>query len=141
MAESTSALPATIAGNYRIEREIGRGGMAVVYRAYDARHDRTVALKVLNPDVAAALGKERFLFEIHVAARLNHPHVVALYDSGEAEGFLYYVMPFIEGPSLRDHLVHRGRLPADEAVRIAGQIAGALDYAHRLNIVHRDIKA
>ncbi len=140
MPESTSALPATIAGNYRIEREIGRGGMAVVYRAYDARHDRTVALKVLNPDIAAALGKERFLFEIHVAARLNHPHIVALYDSGEAEGFLYYVMPFIEGPSLRDYIIQRGRLPVDEALRIAGQIASALDYAHRLNIVHRDIK-
>jgi len=140
MAEGTRALPATIAGNYRIEREVGRGGMAVVYRAYDSRHDRTVAIKVLNPDIAAALGKERFLFEIHVAARLNHPHIVALYDSGESEGILYYVMPFIEGPTLRDYMGKRGRLPIEEGLKFAGQIAGALDYAHRLNIVHRDIK-
>lgn len=140
MLDGNGAPPATIAGNYRIEREIGRGGMAVVYRAYDARHDRTVAIKVLNPDVAAALGKERFLFEIHVAARLNHPHIVALHDSGESEGILYYVMPFIEGPTLRDYMGKRGRLPIEEGLKFAGQVAGALEYAHRLNIVHRDIK-
>ncbi|MDQ3081502.1 MAG: protein kinase, partial [Gemmatimonadota bacterium] len=140
MLEPTGTPPVNIAGNYQIEREIGRGGMAVVYKAHDVRHDRTVALKALNPDVAAALGKERFLFEIHTAARLNHPHIVALYDSGEYEGHLYYVMPFIEGPTLRDHLAKRGRLPVDEALKIAQQIAGALEYAHRVNVVHRDIK-
>ncbi|MEO5903471.1 MAG: protein kinase [Gemmatimonadaceae bacterium] len=140
MLDGNGALPAIIAGNYTIEREIGRGGMAVVYRAHDTRHDRTVAIKVLNPDVAAALGKERFLFEIHVAARLNHPHIVALHDSGESEGILYYVMPFIEGPTLRDYMGKRGRLPIEEGLKFGGQIAGALEYAHRMNIVHRDIK-
>ncbi len=134
------AVPETIAGNYRIEREVGRGGMAVVYRAHDIRHARAVALKVLNPDIAASLGKDRFLFEIHVAARLNHPHIVALYDSGEYEGLLYYVMPFIEGPTLRDHLTQQSRLSVSEGLRLTAQIAGALDYAHRLGIVHRDIK-
>ena len=126
-----SVLPETIAANYRIEREIGRGGMAVVYRAHDIRHSRTVALKILNPDIAASLGKDRFLFEIHVAARLNHPHIVALYDSGEYEGLLYYVMPFIEGPTLRDHLTQQSRLSVSEGLRLTAQIAGALDYAHR----------
>ncbi len=140
MPDDSMTLPTSIAGNYEIEREIGRGGMAVVYKAHDARHNRTVALKALNQDVAAALGKERFLFEIHTAARLNHPHIVALYDSGEFDGHLYYVMPFIEGPTLRDYITRRGRLPADEALKLAAQIAGALDYAHRLDIVHRDIK-
>ncbi len=114
--------------------------MAVVYRALDVRHDRMVALKALNREVAAALGKERFLFEIRVAARLNHPHIVALHDSGEFEGLLYYVMPLIDGPNLREYLAERQRLPIEEGVRIGGQIAGALDYAHRLGLVHRDIK-
>ncbi len=140
MPDINGAVPAIIAGNYRMEGEIGRGGMAVVYRAYDTRHDRTVAVKTLNPNVAASLGKDRFLFEIRTAARLNHPHIVALYDSGEYEGLLYYVMPFVEGPTLRDHLRKSGRLPVDEGLRLATQVAGALDYAHRLNIVHRDIK-
>ncbi len=119
---------------------MGRGGMAVVYAAHDLRHDRPVALKVLHPEIAAALGPERFLQEIRVAARLNHPHIVALHDSGEADGMLYYVMPLIEGSTLRDLLARDGRLPADKAVRLARQIAGALDYAHRLGVVHRDIK-
>jgi Serine/threonine protein kinase len=140
MPDTNGAVPAVIAGNYRMEGEIGRGGMAVVYRAYDMRHDRTVAVKTLNPNVAASLGKDRFLFEIRTAARLNHPHIVALYDSGEFEGLLYYVMPFVEGPTLRDHLRKRGRLSLDEGLKLATQVAGALDYAHRLNIVHRDIK-
>lgn len=140
MTEVSRATPAIVAGNYRIEEEVGRGGMAVVYRAHDMRHARTVALKVLNPEIAATLGKERFLFEIHVAARLNHPHIVALYDSGEYEGLLYYVMPFIEGPTLRDHLKGGERVSVDEGLRLAGQVAGALDYAHRLGLVHRDIK-
>jgi serine/threonine protein kinase/tetratricopeptide (TPR) repeat protein len=140
MPDTNAAIPAVIAGNYRMEGEIGRGGMAVVYRAHDARHDRTVAVKTLNSSVAASLGKDRFLFEIRTAARLNHPHIVALYDSGEFDGLLYYVMPFIEGPTLRDHLRQRGRLSVDEGLKLATQVAGALDYAHRLNIVHRDIK-
>jgi serine/threonine protein kinase/tetratricopeptide (TPR) repeat protein len=130
----------TLAGRYRLEGEVGRGGMAVVYAAHDLRHDRRVALKVLHPEIAAALGPERFLQEIRVAARLNHPHIVALHDSGEADGMLYYVMPLIEGSTLRDLLARDGRLPADRAVRLAQQIAGALDYAHRLGVVHRDIK-
>lgn len=140
MGDTVKIPPQTIAANYRIEREVGRGGMAVVYRAQDIRHARTVALKVLNPDIAASLGKDRFLFEIQVAARLNHPHIVALYDSGEYEGFLYYVMPFIEGPTLRDLLNQHSRLSVSEGLRLTAQIAGALEYAHRFGIVHRDIK-
>jgi serine/threonine protein kinase/tetratricopeptide (TPR) repeat protein len=135
IAEST-----LISGRYRIEREVGRGGMAVVYRAHDTRHDRPVALKFLHPEIAAALGTDRFFQEIRLAARLNHPHIVALYDSGEVDGTLYYVMPFIEGPNLRSRLESEGRLPADEAIDLAQQIASALDYAHRLGVVHRDIK-
>jgi serine/threonine protein kinase/tetratricopeptide (TPR) repeat protein len=129
-----------VGGRYRIEQEVGRGGMAVVYRAHDTRHDRPVALKVLHPEIAAALGTDRFFQEIRLAARLNHPHIVALHDSGELDGTLYYVMPFIDGPNLRNLMERQGRLPADEAVDLAQQIAGALDYAHRLGVVHRDIK-
>jgi serine/threonine protein kinase/tetratricopeptide (TPR) repeat protein len=129
-----------VGGRYRIEREVGRGGMAVVYRAHDTRHDRQVALKVLHPEIAAALGTTRFFQEIRVAARLNHPHIIALHDSGEVDGTLYYVMPFIDGPNLRQLLDRNGRLPADQAVDLAQQIASALDYAHRLGVVHRDIK-
>jgi TolB-like protein/Flp pilus assembly protein TadD len=114
--------------------------MATVYRAQDTRHDRPVALKVLNREIAAMLGTERFFQEIRLAARLNHPHIIPLHDSGEAGGTLYYVMPFIEGASLRARLDRMGRLPADEAVDLARQIASALDYAHRAGIVHRDIK-
>jgi serine/threonine protein kinase/Tfp pilus assembly protein PilF len=129
-----------VGGRYRIEQEVGRGGMAVVYRAHDTRHDRPVALKVLHPEIAAALGTTRFFQEIRLAARLNHPHIITLHDSGEMDGTLYYVMPFIDGPNLRARLDREGRLPADEAVDLAQQIAGALDYAHRLGVVHRDIK-
>jgi TolB-like protein len=114
--------------------------MAVVYAAHDLRHDRRVALKVLHPEIAAAIGTDRFLQEIRVAARLNHPHIVPLHDSGEAEGLLYYVMPLIAGSTLRDRIAREGRLPADSAVQMGRQIAGALDYAHRLGVVHRDIK-
>jgi len=114
--------------------------MAVVYRARDTRHDRPVALKVLNPEIASMLGTDRFFQEIRLAARLNHPHIIPLHDSGEAGGTLFYVMPFIEGASLRARLDRAGRLPADEAVDLARQIASALDYAHRAGIVHRDIK-
>ncbi|MEP6905908.1 MAG: protein kinase, partial [Gemmatimonadales bacterium] len=129
-----------VGGRYLIENEVGRGGMAVVYRAQDTRHDRPVALKVLHPEIAAAIGTQRFFQEIRLAARLNHPHIVALHDSGEVDGTLFYVMPFIDGNNLRQHLDKEGRLGADEAVRLARQIAGALDYAHNAGVVHRDIK-
>ena len=125
---------------YRIKKEVGRGGMATVYLAEDPRHFRDVAVKVLHPDLSSALGSDRFLREIRLAARLNHPHILPLFDSGEAEGFLYYVMPFIEGESLRDLLNREGKLPIDQAHSIARGVAGALDYAHRNQVVHRDIK-
>jgi serine/threonine protein kinase/tetratricopeptide (TPR) repeat protein len=125
---------------YKIEKEIGRGGMATVYLAEDLRHGRDVAVKVLHPDLASALGTDRFLREIRLAARLNHPHILPLFDSGEADGFLYYVMPFIVGESLRDLLNREGKLPIDQTCAIARSIAGALDYANRSHIVHRDIK-
>ena len=125
---------------YRIVREVGRGGMATVYLAEDLRHGRDVAVKVLHPDLSSALGPDRFLREIRLAARLNHPHILPLFDSGEADGFLYYVMPFIVGESLRDLLNRDGRIPMEQACGIARSVAGALDYAHRNQIVHRDIK-
>ena len=125
---------------YKINREVGRGGMATVYLAEDLRHGRDVAVKVLHPDLSSALGPDRFLREIRLAARLNHPHILPLFDSGEADGFLYYVMPFIEGESLRELLNREGRLPVDHACSVARSVAGALDYAHRNRIVHRDIK-
>ena len=126
--------------SYTIDRELGRGGMATVYLAQDSKHDRVVALKVLHPDLAASLGPERFLREIKLAARLNHPHILPLFDSGTADGMLYYVMPYVEGESLRERLDRDKKLPIDEAVRFAQGIASALDYAHRQGIVHRDVK-
>src|SRR5213592_3902223 len=114
--------------------------MATVYLAQDLKHRRLVAIKVLKPELAAALGPERFLREIETAARLNHPHILPLHDSGEADSFLYYVMPYVEGESLRERLTREGQLPVDEAVHHARSIASALDYAHRQNIVHRDMK-
>src|SRR4026209_772862 len=124
-------LRAAVSQNYTIDRELGRGGMATVYLAQDAKHERLVALKVLHPELAASLGPDRFLREIKLAARLNHPHILPLHDSGEASGFLYYVMPYVEGESLRERLNRRGKLPLDEALYLARGIAGALDYAHR----------
>jgi serine/threonine-protein kinase len=125
---------------YRIEREIARGGMATVYLARDLRHDRDVALKVMHREVALALGRERFLREIKLAAGLSHPNILALHDSGEAGEFLYYVMPYMEGETLRHRLTKDGRLPLDEAIRLACESAEAIGYAHSRGIVHRDIK-
>ena len=129
-----------LAPTYTIDRELGRGGMATVCLAQDTKHERVVALKVLHPGLAESVGPERFLREIKVAARLNHPHILPLFDSGEVEGFLYYVMPYVEGESLRERLERENQLPIDEAIRHTFSIASALDYAHRQNVIHRDIK-
>jgi Tol biopolymer transport system component/tRNA A-37 threonylcarbamoyl transferase component Bud32 len=133
-------LGAALEGRYSIDREVGRGGMATVYLARDVRHHRRVALKVLNPELGAVLGPERFLAEIEVTANLQHPNLLPLFDSGEADGLLFYVMPYVEGESLRARLEREKQLPVDEAVRIAVAIAGALDYAHRNKVIHRDLK-
>jgi serine/threonine-protein kinase len=133
-------LAAALSAHYRLERELGAGGMATVYLAHDLKHDRKVAVKVLRPELAAVIGAERFLAEIKTTAHLQHPHILGLIDSGNADGFLYYVMPYVEGESLRDRLNHEKQLPVEAAVRIAGEVASALDYAHRHNIIHRDIK-
>ena len=129
-----------LAPTYTVDRELGRGGMATVYLAQDSKHERVVALKVLHPELAASLGSDRFLREIRVAARLNHPHILPLFDSGEIEGLLYYVMPYVEGESLRERLDRQQQLPVEEAIHHALAVASALDYAHRQNVVHRDIK-
>jgi serine/threonine-protein kinase len=133
-------LSSALAHRYRIERELGAGGMATVYLAHDERHDRDVAMKVLHPELGAALGGERFLAEIRTTARLQHPHILPLLDSGEADGLLYYVMPYVIGESLRDRLNRERQLPLDDALRIAREVADALGAAHALGIVHRDIK-
>ena len=135
-----TALRTALAERYEIEREIGRGGTATVYLAHDLRHGRRVALKVLDPVLGAALSAERFLREIRVTAGLMHPHILPLHDSAEAAGRLYYVMPFVEGETLRERLAREGPLPVAEAVRLMREVAAALDYAHRRGIVHRDIK-
>ena len=135
-----------LAGRYRIERELGQGGMATVYLAEDLKHDRKVAIKVLHEDLGATLGPERFLAEIKTTARLQHPHVLPLLDSGSTDvgdgkgGLLYYVMPFVEGESLRDRLDREKQLPIDDAVRLAREIGDALSMAHGHGIIHRDIK-
>ena len=129
-----------LADRYVIERELGAGGMAIVYLAEDIKHHRKVAVKVLRPELAASVGANRFLREIQVAAGLNHPHILSLHDSGEADGLLYYVMPFVEGESLRIKLQRNNQLPIEEAVRLALQIADGLSFAHSHNVVHRDIK-
>jgi serine/threonine-protein kinase len=129
-----------LSDRYRVDSELGRGGMATVYLAHDERHDRKVALKVLHPDLAAALGAQRFLAEIRTTANLQHPHIVPLHDSGEAGGMLYYVMPFVEGESLRHRLERERQLPIEDAVRIATEVADALAYAHTHGVIHRDIK-
>ena len=133
-------LRAALAGRYTLERELGRGGMATVFLATDAKHKRPVALKVLHPELAQTLGPERFQREIETAARLQHPHILTVHDSGEAAGQLWFTMPFVEGESLRDRLRRERQLPFDDALRIASEAARALDYAHQHGIVHRDIK-
>ena len=133
-------LNAALEGRYTVERELGEGGMAVVYLATDLKHNRRVALKVLKQELSAVVGGERFLAEIATTANLQHPHILPLFDSGEADGFLFYVMPFIEGETLADRLAREKQLPVDEAVRIAVAVANALDHAHRHGVIHRDIK-
>ncbi|MGH7592242.1 MAG: protein kinase domain-containing protein, partial [Gemmatimonadales bacterium] len=136
----TPRLAAALGDRYTIDRELGAGGMATVYLAHDIRHDRRVAVKVLRPELAAVIGAERFLAEIRTTANLQHPHILPLFDSGEADSFLFYVMPYVEGISLRDRVTREKQLPISEAVRIATEVAGALDYAHRHGVIHRDIK-
>ncbi len=140
MTDLLDRLCAALADRYAVAQEIGRGGMATVYLADDLKHERKVALKVLRPEIAAALGTERFLREIKIAANLNHPHILPLHDSGEADGFLYYVMPYVEGESLRDRLNRETQLSLEDALQVAAEVADALSYAHSLGVVHRDIK-
>ncbi len=136
----TDRIAAALADRYRLERELGQGGMATVYLAEDLKHDRKVAIKVLKPELAAVLGADRFVQEIKTTAALSHPHILPLFDSGEAGGFLYYVMPYIEGETIRDRLNRETQLGVEEAVRITVEVADALDYAHRHGVIHRDIK-
>jgi serine/threonine-protein kinase len=136
----SNRLNALLAGRYEVEREIGAGGMATVYLARDLRHDRRVALKLLRPELASVLGPERFLSEIKVTANLQHPHLLPLFDSGEVEGQLFYVMPYVEGETLRHRLERERQLPVEEAVRVGAAVASALDYAHRHGVIHRDLK-
>jgi serine/threonine-protein kinase len=133
-------LKSALADRYAVESEIGRGGMATVYLAEDLKHHRQVAIKVLHPELAAAVGGQRFLQEIQTVASLNHPHILMLIDSGEADGLLYYVMPYAEGESLRQRLDREKQLAVDESVRIALEVADGLDHAHRKGVIHRDIK-
>ena len=140
MSEIPDRLVAALADRYRIEREVGAGGMATVYLAHDLRHDRPVAIKVLKPELAAAIGAERFLAEIRTTANLQHPHILPLFDSGEAGGFLFYVMPYVEGETLRSRLSREKQLSIAMATRISSEVASALDYAHRHGVIHRDIK-
>ena len=140
MSDPVEALRAGLQDRYAFERELGRGGMATVWLARDLRHDRPVALKVLHPDLAATLGPERFLREIRLAARLQHPHILSVYDSGETAGRLWFTMPYVEGESLRDRIRRERQLPVADAVRLTRESALALDFAHRHGAVHRDIK-
>ena len=140
MTNPAARLASALSDRYRLVRELGQGGMATVYLAEDLKHGRKVAIKVLHPELSAVLGSERFLAEIKVTANLQHPHILGLIDSGEADGLLYYVMPYVAGESLRARLGRDGQLPVDEALRLAREVASALDYAHRQGVVHRDIK-
>jgi serine/threonine-protein kinase len=156
MTDAIDRLKSALADRYTIERELGTGGMATVYLAHGLKHDRKVAIKVMRPELSAILGGERFHREIKIAAKLNHPHILPLLDSGSAEehpsvrpsvrptdrpsAFLYYVMPYVRGESLRGRLTRETQLPIDDALRITQQVAAALDYAHRHEVIHRDIK-
>jgi serine/threonine-protein kinase len=140
MTGQLDRLKAALADRYRIERELGCGGMATVYLAEDLKHDRQVAVKVLRPELAAALGPERFVREIKLTACLDHPHILTPHDSHEAGGFLYYVMPYVEGESLRDRLNREKQLGIEDAVKITREVADALDFAHCHDVIHRDIK-
>ncbi|HKE90865.1 MAG TPA: serine/threonine-protein kinase, partial [Gemmatimonadales bacterium] len=140
MIEGMDRLATALADRYRLERELGQGGMATVHLAHDVRHDRKVAIKVLRPELAAVIGAERFLREIKMLALLQHPHILGLIDSGEVNGTAYYVMPFVEGESLRDRLNREKQLPIADAVRLSQEVASALDYAHRHGVIHRDVK-
>ncbi len=139
MPDPITRLNPALEGRYAIERELGEGGMATVYLAEDIKHDRKVALKVLKPELAAVVGAERFLAEIKTTANLQHPHILPLFDSGEADGFLFYVMPYVEGETLQGRIDREKQLPVDEAVRIATAVANALDHAHRNKVIHRRI--
>src|SRR5438552_7538483 len=140
MTDLLVSLQAALAERYAIERELGQGGMALVFLARDLKHRRAVAIKVLRPELAIAVGAERFLGEIETVAALAHPHILPLYDSGEASGFLYYAMPYVEGESLRDRLQRQRQLPLEEALQIGREVADALGYAYSRHVVHRDIK-
>jgi serine/threonine-protein kinase len=140
MADVLRMLQEGLAGRYTVERELGRGGMAAVFLARDLRHDRLVALKVLHPELAGSIGTDRFAREIRFAARLQHPHVLTVLDSGEAAGQLWFTMPYVEGESLRERLRRERQLPLDEALRIAREAAQALHYAHEHGVLHRDVK-
>src|SRR5687767_4501876 len=140
MSGVSDRLSAALADRYRIERELGQGGMATVYLAEDLKHKRKVALKVLKPELAAVLGAERFVQEITTTASLQHPHILPLFDSGTADGFLFYVMPYIQGETIREKLNRETQFSVEDAVRIAAEVADALDYAHRHGVIHRDIK-
>ncbi|HEY4130157.1 MAG TPA: serine/threonine-protein kinase [Gemmatimonadaceae bacterium] len=140
MDDTADLLRLALSDRYRIERELGAGGMATVYLAHDIKHDRDVAIKVLHPDLGAALGGDRFLSEIRTTARLQHPHILPLLDSGNADGLLYYVMPLVTGETLRARLDRERQLPIADAVTIAREVADALGYAHGLGVIHRDIK-
>jgi TolB-like protein/Tfp pilus assembly protein PilF len=140
MTSDLDRLKAALADRYTIKRELGSGGMATVYLAEDLKHHRQVAIKVLRPELAATLGPERFVREIEIAANLNHPHILPLHDSGEADGFLFYVMPYVEGETLRERMNREGQLPLDDALQITREVAAALSYAHTNDVIHRDIK-
>ena len=140
MTDALAPIQGALADRYAIERELGRGGMATVYLAQDLKHHRPIALKVLHAQLAAVLGTDRFLREIETAANLNHPHILPLFDSGDAEGLLWYAMPLVEGESLRDRLDREQQLPLDDALQITREVADALGYAHSRGIIHRDIK-
>jgi len=140
MADPFHRLKDAIADRYTLERELGAGGMATVYLAHDPRHNRKVAIKVMNSELAAIIGAVRFLQEIETTANLQHPNILPLFDSGEVDGTVFYVMPYVQGESLRGRLAREVQLPVADAVRIAVEIAGALDYAHRHGVIHRDIK-